>query len=220
VDDICLCALTIPLPTSFAGQHQLFSSAPTSTPLPVSVTSVSTSPKAIPPNDSTSQSQQARDSNQLQLQPMAAPATSQPASQTQPALVGGPGSPLTPEQLEKEKERVTLLLEINQALLHELVNMQKQGKGGNVQQPRNPNPSDENEKLAAPEYVEYVTPSFICMDTKAFRLRSVKLIYNKVEYQLLKFITVTCDACKQTLLILPPMPNVIISNRKCYPVLP
>jgi len=70
---------------------------------------------------------------------------------------------LTPEQLEKEKERVTLLLEINQALLHELVNMQKQGKGGNVQQPRNANPSDENEKLAAPEYVEYDTPF---MDTK------------------------------------------------------
>jgi len=97
---------------------------------------------------------------------MATPVTSQPASHTQPALVGGRGSPLTPEQLEKEKERVTLLLEINQALLHELVNMQKQGKGGNVQQPRNPNPSDENEKLAAPEYVEYDTPVFCSsMDT-------------------------------------------------------
>jgi len=115
---------------------------------------------------------------------MATPVTSQPPSHTQPALVGGPGSPLSPEQLEKEKERVTLLLEINQALLHELVNMQKQGKGGNVQQPRNANPSDENEKLATPEYVEYDMPFFYCMDMKTYRFRNRKLIYAKVDYQL------------------------------------
>jgi hypothetical protein len=89
---------------------------------------------------------------------MATTATSQPPTQTQQALTGGPGSPLTPEQLEKEKERVTLLLEINQALLHELVNMQKLGKGGNVQPVRNSNSSDESEKLATPEYVEYDIP--------------------------------------------------------------
>lgn len=87
---------------------------------------------------------------------MASPATSQPQAQAQPVATGGAGSPLPPELIEQEKERVSVLLEINQVILHELVAMQKQGKGGNVSQPKPGTTPPEGTKIAAPEYVEYV----------------------------------------------------------------
>lgn len=104
---------------------------------------------------------------------MASPASSQPQAQTQPVATGGPGSPLPPELIEQEKERVTVLLEINQVILQELVNMQKQGKGGNVSQPKNPGAAPQDgTKLAAPEYVEYVSRMDDYRGYTASRLKS------------------------------------------------
>jgi len=78
----------------------------------------------------------------------------------QPVSAGGPGSPLPRELIKQEQERVTLLLEINQVILQELINLQKQGKGGNVQAPRNTDgTSKDGSKIASTEYVEYVVLS-------------------------------------------------------------
>ena len=91
---------------------------------------------------------------------MASPATSQPLPRAQPVSTTGPGSPLPPELIKQEQERVTLLLEINQVILQELINMQKQGKGGNVQAPRNADgASKDGSKIPSTEYVEYVVLS-------------------------------------------------------------
>ncbi|KAF2759965.1 hypothetical protein EJ05DRAFT_484845 [Pseudovirgaria hyperparasitica] len=70
------------------------------------------------------------DSNQPS--PMAAPTSTQPLAQqgapvqTRPV----PQSPITPEGQAKERERMTLLLDINSELLQELSILQSQGKGG------------------------------------------------------------------------------------------
>ncbi|KAK7736504.1 hypothetical protein SLS62_011451, partial [Diatrype stigma] len=51
----------------------------------------------------------------------------QPQGQPQKPMAATPASP---GQLQREKEQVTLLLEINRELLQEVLRLQEQGKGG------------------------------------------------------------------------------------------
>ena len=115
-----------------------------------------TPPPHISPFTGTPQQQQTPPNalSHSQMAAVSAPHTSQglqSLAQQSPQATLAP--PLSPEQLAKEKERVGLLFEINQVLLHELVRLQQQGKGGNVQYPQQPNSDDANK--ASTDYVEY-----------------------------------------------------------------
>jgi hypothetical protein len=96
---------------------------------------------------------------------MAAPTTTNPqhagAAQS-PINRSAPPTPSSPSAQARDRERVTLLLEINQILLQEIVTMQEQGKGGDVQSPANPKSEEKKEAekpQASREYVEYVFSS-------------------------------------------------------------
>lgn len=62
------------------------------------------------------------------------------------------------ETAARDQERVTLLLEINQLLLQEIVNLQEAGKGGDVQSPAKTGDGngEKDKPTASQEYVEYV----------------------------------------------------------------
>lgn len=62
------------------------------------------------------------------------------------------------ETAARDQERVTLLLEINQLLLQEIVNLQEAGKGGDVQSPAKTGDGngEKDKPMASQEYVEYV----------------------------------------------------------------
>lgn len=145
--------------TSSAGQQQQFTSAPSSTPASAPQSTDTPTQHVSPYGNQSQNPQQTPTPNPpKQKQQMASPATSQAPGQAQPVTAGGPGSPLPQDVIEKEQARVTLLLEINQVILHELINMQKQGKGGNVQPSKNPETATEEEKkVPTAEYVEYVS---------------------------------------------------------------
>lgn len=71
-------------------------------------------------------------------------------------------SPASAESTSRDQERVTLLLEINQLLLQEIVTLQEAGKGGDVQSPAKTGEQggkEEGKSVASPEYLEYVAPS-------------------------------------------------------------
>jgi hypothetical protein len=91
---------------------------------------------------------------------MAAPVTSNPGQSgavQSPINKSAPPTPQSPSSQARDRERVTLLLEINQILLQEIVTMQEQGKGGDVQSPANPKPEEKKESgdaRASREYVE------------------------------------------------------------------
>lgn len=82
--------------------------------------------------------------------------------------LGGMQSPSKPagiqspslESTSRDQERVTLLLEINQLLLQEIVTLQEAGKGGDVQSPAKTGEGtkEEGKSVASQEYVEYVLP--------------------------------------------------------------
>ena len=76
--------------------------------------------------------------SQPQQHPMAAPPVPFQASNATPAKLSGPQAqtPSSPDAQQRERERVSLLLEINKELLQETMNLQAQGKGGSVGQPR------------------------------------------------------------------------------------
>lgn len=67
-----------------------------------------------------------------------------------------PGNPPSAETAARDQERVTLLLEINQLLLQEIVNLQEAGKGGDVQSPAKTgdNGGEKDKPQASQEYVE------------------------------------------------------------------
>lgn len=72
--------------------------------------------------------------------------------------------PLSPGAQARERDRVTVLLEINSELLKEILALQAQGKGGSVAQPpqskeEEGKAEDRNQKPASKEYVEYVSPA-------------------------------------------------------------
>ncbi|KAH0536158.1 hypothetical protein FGG08_006945 [Glutinoglossum americanum] len=86
---------------------------------------------------------------QQQTSQMSAPTPSQ-QQQNQAQNQSQQGSteqrpPLSPSQLQREKERVTLLLEINRELLQEVVNLQASGKAGMPGQPPGQTTSQEKE---------------------------------------------------------------------------
>jgi hypothetical protein len=92
---------------------------------------------------------------------MAAPLTTNPQAGAvqSPVNKTAPQTPQSPKSQAQEQERVTLLLQINQILLTEIMAMQEQGKGGDVQTPTAPKPNEEKkepEKQASKEYVECV----------------------------------------------------------------
>ena len=108
------------------------------------------------PHTNSPQGQQTPTSAVAQSQMASATAVQTPQASSAGGGLQSPQTSVAPqlseEQLTREKERVALLFEINQALIQKLVQMQQQGKGGNV--PGLPNP-DETQK-ASPDYVEYV----------------------------------------------------------------
>lgn len=68
--------------------------------------------------------------------------------------------PSSGESTSRDQERVTLLLEINQLLLQEIVTLQEAGKGGDVQSPAKTTGDggkEEGKSAASQEYVEYVS---------------------------------------------------------------
>jgi hypothetical protein len=106
---------------------------------------------------------------------MAAPITSNPQAGAiqSPINKSAPPTPQSPGEQARDRERVTLLLEINQILLQEIVTMQEQGKGGDVQSPANPKQEDKKEAekpQASREYVEYAQhPSIsICLNPELY----------------------------------------------------
>jgi hypothetical protein len=127
---------------------------------------------------------------------MAAPAI--PQSQAiQPGAPGTtqsvPPSPISAETQAREKERVTVLLEINHELLQEVINLQEQGKGGFMgpQPPPGPNGEKPPEmKQASKEYVEYVLQikhvGFACISSAKFSIvffAAFKLIFLTLQQQ-------------------------------------
>jgi hypothetical protein len=73
-----------------------------------------------------------------------------------PNTVGGP-SQSSDAQANLERQRVTLLLDINTILLQEIVVMQERGDGGDVQSPNKPSEDSQQaaeSKVASKEYVE------------------------------------------------------------------
>ncbi|KAH0547952.1 hypothetical protein GP486_008307 [Trichoglossum hirsutum] len=76
---------------------------------------------------------------------MSAP-PSQSQAQSQPQQGGAEQRPpLSPSQLKRERERVSLLLEINRDLLQEVVNLQANGKAGVPGQPQSQTTSQDKE---------------------------------------------------------------------------
>ncbi|KAF2088579.1 hypothetical protein K490DRAFT_39421 [Saccharata proteae CBS 121410] len=89
---------------------------------------------------------------------MAAPAnTPQPQQTPHPNKTSHPmAKPASPGAQNRERERVSLLLEINRELLQEILKLQEQGKGGVVSQPA-PNQDPQNPaeaKQASKEYID------------------------------------------------------------------
>lgn len=93
---------------------------------------------------------------------MAAPTTMTPNPLPMQSPSNKPTSTSSPsaETAKRDQERVTLLLEINQLLLQEIVTLQEAGKGGDVQSPAKTGEAKaEGEKnVASQEFVEYVHP--------------------------------------------------------------
>lgn len=79
------------------------------------------------------------------------PTSAQAPSQQQNSM---PPPPLTVEETSREKDRVSLLFEINQILLQELVNMQAQGKGGSMSAQAQGQSNPGQEKAAQPVFGE------------------------------------------------------------------
>lgn len=94
---------------------------------------------------------------QAQQPPPQAPSNAGPQSQSQPQ------PPQSPRTQARERERISLLLEINRELLQEVLRLQAEGKGGDVQAPARPVKDESNgappanpakKTVAAPEYTE------------------------------------------------------------------
>lgn len=67
------------------------------------------------------------------------------------------GAPASPGQLQREREQITLLLDINRELLQEILRLQEQGKGGVMgSQPDANKDGDAPKQVASKEYIEYV----------------------------------------------------------------
>ncbi|KAL1625011.1 hypothetical protein SLS54_003738 [Diplodia seriata] len=88
----------------------------------------------------------------------AAPKPQQPQAQPAKPMAATPASP---GQLQREREQVTLLLDINRELLQETLRLQEQGKGGMMG--NQPAPGQDGNKegdapkqVASKEYIEYV----------------------------------------------------------------
>lgn len=86
---------------------------------------------------------------------MAAPAPPvQAQNGQQPAGKMNPPTPLSPGAQTRERDRVTLLLDINRVLLQEVLKLQEQGKTGPLPQPgQNPEEKD-GEPKASQEYIQ------------------------------------------------------------------
>ncbi|KAI9666421.1 MAG: hypothetical protein M1821_004357 [Bathelium mastoideum] len=89
---------------------------------------------------------------------MAAPAPPVQAQAGQQSIGKmNPPAPLSPGEQARERDRVTLLLDINRVLLQEVVKLQEQGKTGPLPQPGQ-NPDDagnkDGEPRASQEYIQ------------------------------------------------------------------
>lgn len=75
--------------------------------------------------------------------------------QAQTPVKAVPPSPVSPVAQAREKERMTLLLEINNLLLKEVVDLQSQGKAGHIgPAPPNQDGKPEDKQQPSKEYVE------------------------------------------------------------------
>ncbi|KAF4300978.1 hypothetical protein GTA08_BOTSDO10675 [Botryosphaeria dothidea] len=103
------------------------------------------------------QSQSLPDSSQTMAAPVSLPSHSaqpKPQQQGTPANKPGAGMPTSPGQLQREREQVTLLLDINRELLQETLRLQEQGKGGLMTNPPPGQDGDGTKQMASKEYIE------------------------------------------------------------------
>ncbi|KAF2834984.1 hypothetical protein M501DRAFT_1008780 [Patellaria atrata CBS 101060] len=115
-------------------------------------------------NQNQNQQQQPQQQPQPQVQQqhnsMAAPPPPQSHQHAQyPAMKQLPPQPLSPKSQAREKDRVTLLLNINKELFHEILRLQEQGKAGSVGQQQQQTKDDGNKspgvnKAASQEYID------------------------------------------------------------------
>ncbi|KAF2268566.1 hypothetical protein CC78DRAFT_530010 [Lojkania enalia] len=89
---------------------------------------------------------------------MAAPAAAQSQTsqsmQTQPPLKAVPQSPVSPAAQARERERISTLLEINLLLIKEGVELQTQGKAGQIAAPAQDVKPEGEKQQATKEYLE------------------------------------------------------------------
>lgn len=140
------------------------------------------------------QSQSLPDSSQTMAAPVSLPSHSaqpKPQQQGTPANKPGAGMPTSPGQLQREREQVTLLLDINRELLQETLRLQEQGKGGLMTNPPPGQDGDGTKQMASKEYIEYVTQ---CAILGAYSIADGGLR------------TDACADCKPTCRTSPPLP--------------
>lgn len=106
----------------------------------------------------------------------------------------------TVEATSRDQERVTLLLEINQLLLQEIVTLQEAGKGGDVQSPAKTGEGgkpEEGKSVASQEYVEYVLPPRFRL-WNSYRISHPHLpSINQTSTYTNMYLTAVCAVCNQ-----------------------
>ncbi|EKG17770.1 hypothetical protein MPH_04985 [Macrophomina phaseolina MS6] len=114
------------------------------------------SPYAQTPQQQNFPSQSLPDSSQAMAAPVSLPSHS---AQPKPPPQGTPAkpaaaTPTSPGQLQREREQVTLLLDINRELLQETLRLQEQGKGGLMTNPPPAQDGDATKQVASKEYID------------------------------------------------------------------
>lgn len=139
-----------------------FTTASFSTPIQAPFQSFNSPSRHVSPYAATPTKQQQFPSQSLPdaSQPMAAPVSLPSHSAAPKPQPQGPpqkpiGAPASPGQLQREREQITLLLDINRELLQEILRLQEQGKGGVMgSQPDANKDGDAPKQVASKEYID------------------------------------------------------------------
>ncbi|KAL4867893.1 hypothetical protein BDV12DRAFT_170502 [Aspergillus spectabilis] len=177
-------------PQQSSGPHANFSTAFTQPPVTASFSQPTTSTANIPATQAQSFSQNMASGVAKNM----APAPQQTPPQQGP-LQNAAQAAQSPAAVAREKERVSVLLEINSMLLEEVVNLQSTGKAGGppaLQAPQdsNPSPTSESADKTAQRTPEYVN----CM-----RRLQVNLAY----------LATVADKGKKAGGVVPPAPAIM-----------
>ena len=115
--------------------------------------------------------------------------------------------PLSPGEMEREKERVSLLLQLNTELLREIVRMQAEGKAGPT--PR-PEPAGDTSHV---DFSEYVLPRLGQMPLLGASESHVSE-NDMLSHSRFSQCSEPCVACRPTWPTWPPLPIELISQRR------